>query len=71
MPAREHRPLSQWFGEKKIVRLMLLAALLTLGVIHIGSVIGAGAYLWNIAKPLIVGAALAYILAFVNSLDVL
>ena len=40
MPAREHRPLSQWFGEKKIVRLMLLAALLTLGVIHIGSVIG-------------------------------
>lgn len=65
MPAREHRPLSQWFGEKKIVRLMLLAALLTLGVIHIGSVIGAGAYLWNIAKPLIVGAALAYVLEII------
>ncbi len=34
MAEREH-PLSKWFGDRKIVRLMLLAALLALGVIHI------------------------------------
>ncbi len=65
MPNREHRPISQWFGEKRIVRLMLLAALLTLGVIHIEFMIGAAVFLWKIAKPLIVGAALAYILEII------
>ena len=54
--------LRRWFGERRIVRLMLLAALLTLGVIHVESIINTIIYLWNIAKPLIIGAALAYIL---------
>ena len=65
MPNREHKPISQWFGEKKIVRLMLLAALMTLGVIHVEFIVNALVYLWNIAKPLIVGAALAYILEII------
>ena len=65
MPNKEHRPLSQWFGEKRIVRLMLLAALLILGVIHVEFIVNGIFYIWNIAKPLIVGAALAYILEII------
>ena len=61
---REH-PLSKWFGERKFVRLMLLAALLTLGVIHFESLIKGVLFLWNIARPLILGAVIAYILEIV------
>ena len=64
MADREH-PLSRWFGEKKIVRLMLLAALLALGVIHIQWILEGILFIWNVAKPLIVGAAIAYILEII------
>ena len=39
---------------------MLLAALLTLGVIHVQWIIGGVQFLWNVSKPLIIGAAIAY-----------
>ena len=65
MSKPEHRSISQWFGERRYVRIMLLAALLTLGVIHVEFIINAVAFLWNIAKPLIIGAALAYILEII------
>ena len=45
--------------------LMLLAALLILGVIHVEFIVNGIFYIWNIAKPLIVGAALAYILEII------
>lgn len=61
---QEH-PLSRWFGDKKYVRLMLLAALLTLGVIHVQSLIRGLFFLWGVAQPLIVGAVIAYILEIV------
>ena len=64
MADQEH-PLSRWFGEKKFVRLMLLAALLALGVIHSESLLKAVLLVWSIAHPLIIGAALAYILEVV------
>ena len=64
MPDQDH-PLAKWFGEKKIVRLMLLAALLALGVIHIESIIAGVALMWRVARPLITGAAFAYILEVV------
>lgn len=57
--------LRKWFGERKPVRLMLLAALLTLCVIHIDKLILAVLFLWRVASPLIVGAAMAYILEIV------
>ena len=57
--------LRKWFGERKPVRLMLLAALLTLCVIHIDRLILAVLFLWRVASPLIVGAAMAYILEIV------
>ena len=65
MPRNTRRSLSQWFGEKRYVRIMLLAALLTLGVIHVEFIIKTIIYLWKIAKPLIIGAALAYILEII------
>ncbi|MBR6187121.1 MAG: AI-2E family transporter [Clostridia bacterium] len=64
MSDREH-PLSRWFGERKIVRLMLLAALLALGVIHFQWLIEGVAVLWRIARPIIVGGCIAYILEIV------
>ena len=57
--------LRKWFGERKPVRLMLLAALLTLCVIHIDKLILTVLFLWRVASPLIVGAAMAYILEIV------
>ena len=61
---QEH-PLSKWFGERKIVRLMLLAALLALGVIHF-QWLGDGINLcWRIFRPLIIGGCIAYILEIV------
>ncbi len=57
--------LRKWFGERKPVRLMLLAALLTLCVIHVDRLILAVLFLWKVASPLIVGAAMAYILEIV------
>ncbi|MBQ9264898.1 MAG: AI-2E family transporter [Clostridia bacterium] len=61
---QEH-PLAKWFGERRFVRLMLLAALLTLGVIHIQWIIAGIGFLWNVARPLIVGTAIAYFLAII------
>jgi len=61
MAEREH-PLSKWFGERKIVRLMLLAALLALGVIHIQWIIEGVLFLWRVAQPIVVGGIIAYIL---------
>ena len=64
MSDQEH-PLSKWFGERKIVRLMLLAALLALGVIHF-QWLGDGINLcWRIFRPLIIGGCIAYILEIV------
>ena len=57
--------LRKWFGERKPVRLMLLAALLTLGVIHVQFLIEAVIFLWRVASPLILGAVIAYILEIV------
>ena len=61
MTEREH-PLSKWFGERKIVRLMLLAAILALAVIHIEFIIDTAVMLWRVASPLILGGIIAYIL---------
>ena len=61
MTEREH-PLSKWFGERKIVRLMLLAAILALAVIHIEFIINTAVMLWRVASPLILGGIIAYIL---------
>ncbi len=64
MSDQEH-PLSKWFGERKIVRLMLLEALLALGVIHF-QWLGDGIMLcWRIFRPLIIGGCIAYILEIV------
>lgn len=57
--------LSKWFGERKIVRLLLLAALLALGVIHIEWIIKGILYIWNVCKPIISGAVIAYILEII------
>ena len=65
MGKKPRRSLAQWFGETRYVRILLLAALLTLGVIHIEFLVNAVIYLWRIAKPLILGAAMAYILEIV------
>ena len=65
MPDQDQHPLAKWFGERKMVRLMLLAALLTLAVIYIHPIISGVVLLWNIAKPLIAGAAIAYILEII------
>lgn len=64
MQDREH-PLAKWFGERRIVRLMLLAALLALGVIHIEFLINTALTLWRVASPLIAGAVVAYILEII------
>ena len=64
MADREH-PLSKWFGERKIVRLMLLAALLALGVIHIQWIIEGALYIWQVAQPIVVGAIIAYVLEII------
>ncbi|MBR4359203.1 MAG: AI-2E family transporter [Clostridia bacterium] len=60
--------LRKWFGERRFVRLMLLAALLTLGVIHFEWMVSAVFFVWSVARPLIVGAAIAYILEIVVKL---
>ena len=65
MTNKEGRSLGSWFGEKKAVRLMLLAALLTLGVLHFQWLIRGIVYMWNIAKPLLLGTVVAYILEIV------
>lgn len=62
MPENEKNNWIRWFGKRSIVRLMLLAAVLTLGVIHFQSLIQGILFLWGVARPLLVGAALAYIL---------
>ncbi|MBR0406833.1 MAG: AI-2E family transporter [Clostridia bacterium] len=64
MQERENS-LVKWFGERRIVRLMLLAALLALGVIHVEFIINTLLLLWRVANPLIAGAAIAYILEII------
>ena len=64
MSEHEH-PLSKWFGERKIVRLMLLAALLALGVMHVEFILDTVLRLWQVASPLMLGAILAYILEII------
>ena len=64
MSDREH-PLSKWFGERKIVRLMLLAALLALGVIHFQWLVDGVRLIWRVARSVIVGGSIAYILEIV------
>ena len=64
MSEHEH-PLSKWFGERKIVRLMLLAALLALGVMHVEFILNTVLRLWQVASPLMLGAILAYILEII------
>lgn len=64
MQEQEH-PLMKWFGERRIVRLMLLAALLALGVIHVELIINTVLLLWRVASPLILGAVIAYILEII------
>ena len=54
--------LSRWFGERWIVRLMLLAALLALGVINSDKVYNGFKNVIHAAGPLVWGAALAYVL---------
>ncbi|MDO5435253.1 MAG: AI-2E family transporter [Clostridia bacterium] len=51
-----------WFGNRRPVRLLLLAALLTLGILHFSDLCGFVTVLWRSASPLIAGAALAYVL---------
>ena len=63
--------LRKWFGERKPVRLMLLAALLTLCVIHVDRLILAVLFLCKVASPLIVGAAMAYILEIVVAIHIM
>lgn len=65
MPDQDQHPLAKWFGERKMVRLMLLAALLTLAVIYIHPILSGIGLVWKIAKPLIAGAAVAYILEII------
>ena len=67
MSDREN-PLAHWFGERKIVRLMLLAAILAVGVIHVESILSGVLFLWNVARPLITGAVIAYILEIIIKL---
>ncbi len=64
MPEKEHS-LSKWFGERKIVRLMLLAALLALGVIHIQWIIEGILFLWGVCRPIVLGAVIAYVLEII------
>ena len=64
MSEHEH-PLSKWFGERKMVRLMLLAALLALSVMHIEFILDTALRLWQVASPLIVGMIFAYILEII------
>lgn len=65
MADKENESRLSWFGEKRPVRLLLLAALLTLGVIHFESLVRFILFLWQIAQPLVLGAAMAYILEIV------
>ena len=65
MSNQEQHPLAKWFGERKIVRLMLLAALLALGLVHFDSIVHSAQLLWRIAQPLILGAMMAYVLDIV------
>ena len=55
----------EWFGEKRVVRLLLLAALLALGVIHFESLFMGALFLWQVAQPLVLGCILAYMLEVV------
>ncbi|MBQ6255056.1 MAG: AI-2E family transporter [Clostridia bacterium] len=64
MSEHEH-PLSKWFGERKMVRLMLLAALLALAVMHVEFILDTALRLWQVASPMVVGAILAYILEII------
>lgn len=57
---------SNWFGQRQIVRLMLLAALLILGVMNFSRLLVWAGALWNIAVPLIIGCIIAYIMNIIS-----
>ena len=62
--------LSRWFGERKAVRLMLLAALLALAVIYSKELLAGAAGVIAAAEPLLIGAAAAYVLEiYIDRLD--
>ena len=53
--------------DKQIVRLMILAAILVLGILYFNTIILGIRSLWEIATPLVVGGVIAYILNIVNT----
>ena len=54
-----------WFENRRAVRLMLLAAVLVLGIIYFPNVCRYLAYLWQVCQPLVLGAAIAYVLEII------
>ena len=62
----QRNAISRWFGERKAVRLMLFAALLALCVIHSAAIVSGLLFLLNAARPIIIGAAIAYVLEIVT-----
>lgn len=65
MSEPEQRKSGGWFGNRRIVRLMLLAALLTWGLMNFTKVCQYIGFLWGIAQPLVLGAAMAYVLELI------
>ena len=54
-----------WFGNRRAVRLLLLAALLVLGIIYFPDVCRYLVFLWQVCQPLVLGAAIAYVLEII------
>lgn len=65
MSEPEQRKSGGWFGNRRVVRLMLLAALLALGLMNFTTLCQYVGYLWHIAQPLVVGAAIAYVMELI------
>lgn len=54
-----------WFGDRRAVRLMVLAALLVLGIIYFPNICRYLGFLWQVCQPLVLGAAMAYVLEII------
>ena len=54
-----------WFGNRRAVRLMVLAALLVLAIIYFPNICRYLGFLWQVCQPLVLGAAMAYVLDIV------
>lgn len=67
MEEQEKNRVGRWFGNRRPVRLLLLAALLALAVLHSESMWRALLIAVKAAKPLIVGAGIAYVMEIVVS----